>query len=452
MRTKLFIAFFLVILLALFSNFIFEHLITRDFRDYVRGTREDNLYWLLASVESSYSPQSGWDKSGLENAMHWALMLRFECMVTDKSGQVLADTRDISAHLTETMKRRMEMIEAPVNDRTPYDAYPLFSNGQEIGLFIARDIKHADSVIKRKENIFLMRGKRFLLVSFVIAGGGAVFLALVFSQFLSKPILELKTASEAVAKGDLSVRLSTGRDEIGRLKGAFNHMAEALQREDGLRRQLTSNVAHELRTPLAVMKVRLEAMQDGIIETDKTALAGLKSELDTLTRLIAGIEDLTKAEASFFKKNAPEKVNLREFLEGITDGIKPLFTEKGLWLKIDSDKSNLSVYTEPEKLEKVLRNILSNALAHTEEGGVTLSYGKENGRFYINAADTGKGISQEELPMIFNRFYKGRNSKGFGLGLAIAKELIEIMGGTIEARSIPGAGAAFIITLPAARA
>jgi len=452
MRTKLFIAFLLVISLALFSNLIFEKLIIRDFDDYIKGTREDHLYWLLAAIESSYSPVEGWDRSALMNSLHWAMMLRFEIAVNDLDEKLIITSEEITGHLTESMKRKMQIVEPEGGDGGAFEKYPLFSGGEEIGTLLVRDITREDSPLKVKETIFKERGKLFLLSSFLIAGGGAFLLALLFTQFLSKPVRELKTASEAVAKGDLSVRLTTGADEIGRLKAAFNKMAEALEREDSLRKRLMSNVAHELRTPLAVMKARLEAMLDGIIGTEKPDLESLKAELDHLARLIGGIEDVAKAEASFFKKSEPEEISIEEFLSGIVEGFSPLFAEKGLSLKLLAD-GDLTVFTEPEKVEKVLRNIVSNALAHTEKGGVTIDYGKEKGRdgfFFIKVKDTGNGIPPEELPNIFNRFYKGKRSKGLGLGLAISRELIEIMGGTIEARSEPGEGSVFTLRLPGA--
>lgn len=454
MRTKLFIAFLLVIALALFSNLIFEKLIIKDFDEYVKGTREDHLYWLLAAIETSYLPNTGWNRSALINSLHWAMMLRFEIMIKDSAGNQVIASEDITRHLDSSMKRKMQVIEPPGDRNIPFEKYPLFSQGKEIGALFVRDVTREDSPLKMKEIIFKKRGLAFLVISFAIAGGGALILALLFSQFLSKPVTELKKASEAVAKGDLSVRLSTGQDEIGRLKAAFNKMAEALSREDSLRKQLTSNVAHELRTPLAVMKARLEAMLDGVIGTDRAELESLKTEMDSLARLIGGIEDLTKAEASFFKKSPALEINLHEFLSGMVEGFNPIFNEKGLYLRLLSDRKEI-LLTEPEKLEKVLRNIIVNALHYTATGGVLIDYGKEKGKdglFFVKVTDTGKGIEASELSRIFDRFYKGKNSKGFGLGLAISKELIGIMGGSIEAESEPGKGSTFTVRLPGGKA
>ena len=449
MRNKLFFAFFLVIALALFSNLIFGERIISDFRAYQRGTREDHIYWLLASVESGYKrgPGRHWDLKTLEDALHWAAMLRLDCRVEDLSGRTVMGSTGVIARLSPGMKRKMRII--GFTGQGPYRRYPLFSRGRQIGFLAVRDIRAGkDSFVGVKERAFKRRSRLFLVMSFALAGGGALFLAVVFSQFLSRPIRELKDASEALARGNLSVRLrGAGPDEIGRLKAAFNAMAEALEREDSVRKELTSNVAHELRTPLAVMKAEVEAMLDGVIVADRRGLESLRSELDSLTRLIGGIEDLTKAEAGFFKRNPPEEVPLREFIEGIILGMRPLFMDKGLALDL-TPWQEFSVFTEPEKLEKVLRNILVNAMDHTWKGGVKVHAGHDGAAFYVEVEDSGEGLAPEDLARIFDRFYKGRNSGGFGLGLAIARQLVQVMGGDISARSTPGEGSVFRIVLP----
>ena len=449
MRNKLFFAFLLVIALALISNLIFGQKIMNDFQAYERGTREDHIYWLLASVECGYRWGQGghWDLKTVDDALHWAAMLRLDCKVEDVSGRLVMSSRQMLARLSPAMKRKM--LIAGFSGVGAYRRYPLFSRGHQIGFLAVRDITISEnSVIEKMQDAFQRRSRQFLVTSFVLAGGGALFLALVFSQFLSRPVRELKNASEAVARGDLSVRLrGTGPDEIGRLKAAFNAMAEALQREDIVRKELTSNVAHELRTPLAVMKAEVEAMLDGVIEADRKGLESLRSELDSLTRLIGGIEDLTKAEAGFFKRNPPEEVRLREFIEGILLGMRPLFRDKGLTLDL-SPGAGFSVMTEPEKLEKALRNILANAVNHTSHGGVKVRAGHEEASFYVEVEDSGEGMTPEVQARIFDRFYKGKDSKGFGLGLAIAMQLIQILGGDISVRSTLGEGSTFRIVLP----
>jgi signal transduction histidine kinase len=226
-------------------------------------------------------------------------------------------------------------------------------------------------------------------------------------------------------------------------------MAESLQREEELRRHLMSNVAHELRTPLTIMKTHVEAMADGIVSDTQKGLENIEVEIERLIALIKGIEDITAAEASFFVKGESTQIDLKEFLSGIVENLAPSFQSQGLYVKMAVD-TNLVVTTDVEKLERVLINILSNALKFTDSGGVSIDYGLRGSRFFIEVRDTGRGIPESELPLIFNRFYRPEQSgvEGLGLGLAIVKELVDVMGGEITVKSAVGAGSRFRVSLP----
>ncbi|MEJ2183029.1 MAG: HAMP domain-containing sensor histidine kinase [Nitrospirota bacterium] len=447
MRTKLFLAFFAVILTALVSNFIFEHLIIKDFEDYVMGAREDRLYWVLASVEGSYDPRSGWDRKTLEDYLHWATMLGFDVQVLDAGGKGVLTSREALKGLTPTMRRRMEAL---VNLNQPmgeFESYPLFAQGKEIGSLHIRPLERR-GLLKAKEGIFKRRGRTFLVTSFVIAGGGAVFLSAVFSIFLTGPIKRLTRAAGKVSTGDLSVRVPGGsKDEIGRFTQAFNHMVESLEREEALRKHLTSNVAHELRTPLTVMKAHLEGVADGVVRCDRETVAGLAGQVERLISLVEGIEDFAKAEASFFKPAEYETVELGSLARGVVASLSPMLAGKPVEVSV-LPEGECAVTADLEKLEIILRNIITNAIKYTDRGAVRVELGKTDGSFHIQVRDTGRGIAPEDLPHIFKRFYKGKGSSGMGLGLAIVKELVGIMGGRLDATSDPGKGSTFRISLP----
>jgi signal transduction histidine kinase len=448
MRTKLFLAFIAVMLVALVSNFIFEHLIIRDFDEYVYSSQEDRLYWVLASVEGSYVPEQGWDMESLWNAMHWAVMLGFDIEVVDIEGNTVLTSAEVVNTLGDSMLRRMESIVELTPSGGEGEPYPLFVEGEELGTLVVNRLEYK-GFLREKEDIFKKRGRDFLLISFLIAGGGALFLSMGFSLFLSRPARRLQRAAESVAAGDLSVRVpgSGSADEIGRLTRAFNHMVESLEREEALRSHLTSNVAHELRTPLAILKANLEAVADGVMECKPETLEGLASEVERLISLVRGIEDFTKAEASFFKPAEYERVELKNFVENVLQGFRPLFDEKGLVLTLEVGEP-FTVDADIEKLDIVLRNLLSNALRHTQQGCVSVVIGKDKARFFIEVADTGSGMSPEEQKNIFKRFYKGNESSGVGLGLAITLELVDIMGGAITVESRTGEGSIFRVELP----
>jgi two-component system sensor histidine kinase BaeS len=446
MKTKIFLAFLIVILAALLSNFVFEWLMMRDFENYVSGVKEDQLYWVTASAESSYEGE-GWNRDILSETIHWAMMMGLDAKILDPSGQEIISSHHMIESLPDVMKKRMEGLFHVDKTQGVFEEYPLYSKGKRIGTLYWRPFLKKE--IAEKEAKFKKRTRDFLFMSFLIAGIGSLLIALLFSQYLSKPITDLKKATEKIAEGDFSVRtVSKTRDEVGKLAEVFNRMAESLQKEDQLRKQLMSNIAHELRTPLTIMRTHVEAIADGIVTDKEKGLKNINEEIVKLTKLIRGIEDITTAEASFFTRSE-EKVNLKELLSGIIVDLRPLFDEKNLEIKILDDK-DIVVVTDVEKLERVIRNILSNALKFTEKGSVSIHYGTDKKMFFIEIKDTGKGIPDKEITHIFDRFYKIEKTdpKGLGLGLAIVKELINVMNGAIKVRSTVHEGTSFTIFLP----
>jgi two-component system, OmpR family, sensor histidine kinase BaeS len=446
MRNKLFFAFLAVVLTALISNFLYEYFITRDFEDYVSGTKEDKLYWVLASVEGSYA-KGGWDDVALHNAIHWAIMLGFDVKVLDFEKKELINSDMVVSMLSPAMKRRMKNTGDIKTTTSDFDSFPLYCEGTEIGTMLVREIDKPPSVI-RKEMLFKKRGKEFLIMSFTIAGGGAILLSVFFTLFLSLPLKKMRDAVVTMAHRDFSVRLPVAsHDEMGSLSESFNFMAEALEREEALRKHLTSNIAHELRTPLSIMKANVEAMLDGVIEDRVSGMKNIQAEVEKLITLVQGIEDITKAEASFFARKDYKMVGLRDFLSTIVQKMKPLASAKGLEMIITEAK-DLTVYTDTDKLERVLQNILSNAIKHTKKGRISIGYGAGGDMFFISVSDSGTGIEGNALGLIFRRFYHGADSTGLGLGLSIVKELLEVMGGSIDVESRKGEGSTFTIQLP----
>jgi len=445
MRNKLFLSFLVVIVLALISNLLYQRFITRDFEDYVSGTKEDRLYWIMASLEGSYADDH-WDHAALHDALHWAIMLGFDITIQDMRGEEVINSGAVVKMLSPSMKTRMMSLSDLSTASGDYEHYPLYREGNEIGSMLVRQLHRPG--IEEKETIFKQRGRYFLIVSFLIAGGGAILLSLFFSLFFSRPLKKMKNAVEAMAGSDFSVRVSVDtKDELGRLAESFNYMAEVLQREEALRKHLTSNIAHELRTPLTVMKANIEAMSDGIITDQEQGLENIRKETERLIQLVEGIEDITKAEASFFSKKNNATLNLREFLVAISARMSPLASEKGIEITI-AGPDNLTVSADPDKLERIIQNILSNAIKYTETGSITISFGAEGRGFFIEISDTGVGIPAEMLGHIFKRFYRGEKSEGIGLGLSIVKELLDAVGGMVEVKSSEGRGSTFRIWLP----
>lgn len=448
MRTKLFIAFIIITVAALLSTIAFKSLILKDFDNYVTGVKEDQIYWIIASVEGAYM-DGVWDRQKLAESTHWAMMMGFDIKIVETGGMEVVHSHNVMESLSPGMKRRMaDLFRLDMTLERKYDEFPINSNGTRIGTLLARSFQKKQ--LAEKEAIFESRVTHFLYVYLLIAGLGLVFIALLLSQYLSKPLLRLKKASEKVAGGDFSVRIeSASSDEVGDLAKTFNRMAESLQKEEGLRKRLMSNVAHELRTPLTIMKTHVEAMADGIVSDTSKGLVNIEHEIGRLIELVKGIEDITAAEASFFAKRESSEINLKDLLSGLRQDLLPSFQSRELYIKILKE-SDLHVTSDIEKLERILRNILSNALKFTDVGGVSIDFGTDANSFFIEVKDTGRGIPEKELPFIFNRFYRSEESRveGLGLGLAIVKELMEVMGGNITVKSIVGEGTSVRISLP----
>jgi two-component system sensor histidine kinase BaeS len=463
MRTKLFRSFLIVILAALLAGFIFQWLIVRDFDNYVNGVKEDQIRWIRASLESAYLGGQ-WDKLALSETIHWAMMLGLDLKIFDSRDREVITSQMVMDTVSVVMKHQMAELYQQTSIKEKYDRQFLYSKNQRIGALLFRQLPKKEIV--QKEIVFKNRIQTFLYVSVLIAGVGALLLALIFSRYLSKPLTDLQEAAEKIAGGDFGIRIpqkqsskpdyaaskkneTKNEDEIAKLSQTFNFMAASLQKEEELRKHLLSNITHELRTPLTIIKTHIEAMADGIVTDQEKGLEVLRNETERLIKLIKGIEDITIAEASFFKQVQKTAINVKEFLSEVVDGMAPVAQERGLFIKIIK-KSDLIISTDLEKLESILQNILSNALKFTEKGGLEIDYGKGRGSFWIEIRDSGKGIPEDKIPLIFKRFYQiePSGSQGFGIGLAIVKELVTTLGGTIEAKSTVGQGTTFKISLP----
>lgn len=451
MRTKLFLAFIIIIFAALVSTIVFEALILRDFDSYVNSVKQDRIYWIIASVEGGYK-DGKWDERILSESVHWAMMMGLDIKILDMQHREVVHSHHVMQSLSPGMKHRMEeLFRLDTSAGGRYDEFPIMSNGSRIGTLEARAFLKKE--LAEKEAVFEGRVRHFLYVYLVIAGAGSLLLGLMFTQYLSKPVMLLTKACERIAGGDFSVRISPGSsDEVGNLAKTFNKVAASLQKEEALRKRLMSNIAHELRTPLTIMKTHAEAVTDGVMTDGVKGLENITNEIERLITLVKGIEDITAAEASFFVRGEEVEIKLKEFLSGIACDLSPLFRARGLFVDI-MERDEFSVRTDAGKLERILRNILSNAMKFTESGGVTIDYGIGNNRFFVEVSDTGRGIAGNDLPHIFDRFYRSGDSggEGLGLGLAIVKELVDVMEGEISVQSSPGKGASFRISLPVDR-
>ena len=432
-----------VSLIALSAAFLLRELMLKDFREYLEGEREDRIYWITAAMESSYDKNEGWSTKDVVEDMIWALMLGFDVRLYDMKGEVIMDTERAINAQSQAVVRRVIALSDFDERRTgeKFLPYPLFLGGEQIGHL------EVSLLSPRKEGVFVARSDRLLLVSLLVLGGFAIIFSVFFSRKLTFPIKGLTRAATDISGGNLKSRVKiSGNDEIAQLSDAFNRMAQSLEIQESLRRKLTTNIAHELRTPISAIRGELEAMIDGLIPFDKEHLQSLYAEIGRLRKIIEGIEELSQAEASsrYLRKTI---FPLYPFLEGISGRFGMLFAEKGVGIEL-SCAEKLTINADPDRLSQIIINLLSNALKATESGGNVMITANEGPTgTVIEVGDSGSGIADEDIPFIFERFYRGEKG-GLGIGLTIVRELIEAHGGTITARSDAGKGAVFTLTFP----
>jgi signal transduction histidine kinase len=305
------------------------------------------------------------------------------------------------------------------------------------------------------ETTFLASVNHSLWLAVLIAGLTALLLALVFSSTILKPILTLKAAAGRMEQGDLSQRVSIkARGEIGALAHAFNTMADSLSRSEQSRRNLVSDVAHELRSPLMNIRGYLELLQDQVLEPTPETLASLYEETSLLSRLVADLQDLSLAEAGQLRLTC-QPVSLEEVTHQAAQIVQPHLARKNLVLHVHIPPDLPCVEADQERVAQILRNLLSNSIMHTpSEGEISITASASESLVKISVQDTGVGIEPEHLPYLFERFYRVDSSRtratgGTGLGLAIVKQMVEAHGGRIVVDSQPGKGTCFAFTLPA---
>jgi len=311
---------------------------------------------------------------------------------------------------------------------------------------------------ERNDHPFVSTVNRWLFLAVLGAGALAVLLTLALTRRILGPVESLTAAARKLEAGDLSQRVAArSGDEIGELARAFNAMADALERNEALRRGLVTDVAHELRTPLTNLRCQIEAIQDGLQPADAAAIRSLHEETLLLSRLVTDLQDLAMDEAGRLTlRRAP--VDVADAVEGALASLRPLAGERRIRLRADAPQG-LVANADRERFGQILRNLLSNAVTHAPEGGEVVVAARAVGiagveGVEISVRDTGPGIAPEHLSRIFDRFYRADPSRaratgGSGLGLAIVKQLVEVHGGAVRAESEPGQGAVFTFTLPA---
>jgi len=367
-------------------------------------------------------------------------------LLADRDGRVLADTegKDLGQVLPEGMLARGNQVTV---------------GGRQVGTVV---VGAQMGLLGAIERAYLRRLNQALLLVAVLVGTVALVFGAMVAQRITKPVRELASAATRLASegaGDPAQRsheplpVRSG-DELGEMSAAFNTMVSRLEEQSRLRRQMVADIAHELRTPLSVMQLELEALEDGL-QSPVDATAGLRGEIDLLTQLVEDLALLARTDAD----EQPLNLILTDMAELTRETIarwQGRATARGLTLRTTIPPDLTRAWIDPLRITRVLTNLLDNALRHTPEGGeVVVGMAAQQDALRVSVRDTGQGIPPDELENVFKRFYRldparSRASGGRGLGLAIARQIVELHGGRIWAESsgVPGEGTTIRFTLP----
>lgn len=329
---------------------------------------------------------------------------------------------------------------------------PIEVNGKVVGMLVPMPLPFEGNP---RENEFIQRTNQALLYG----AGGAALIALLLGVFLSRtisrPIRELTRATHAIAQGDLQQQVNVrSRDELGELATAFNKMSAELSRSVNARKQMTADIAHELRTPLSLILGHAEAVHDGVLPPTRENFEIIREEAARLEHLVDDLRTLSLADAGELTLQ-PQVISPARLLEESAALYRFQTQAKRLTLDLDLPASLPDLEVDPGRITQVLTNILDNAVRHTPAGGrITLAASRTPDGVALSVRDSGPGLPAADLERIFDRFYRADESRvrhegGSGLGLAIAKSIVLAHGGQIRAESEAGKGLEVIITLPA---
>jgi len=405
---------------------------SRDVANLSSRQRSDLTKAIAVAAGSAWDRTDTWSGVDLAPELDVAARTGLAVQIRDQAGQTVAASRSFGSASGPTLES------------------PVLVDGRQVGSVLSRPTGAGLNVADRVLQTALLR-------AIAGAAGLAALLALLtglaVARRITRPVTRLIAVTRSMAAGNRSARAGQigGPGELRELASAFDQMAGALERQEQIRRNLVADVAHELRTPIAILQAGHEALLDGVAEPTPAELGSLRDEVLRLARMVGDLQTLAAADAAALNL-VRRDCDLADLAAVAADSLGRRFEAAGITLT--RELAPCSVRADDRWLHQVITNLLTNALKFTPAGGrVTITTGQDGPDAALRVTDTGRGIPAEDLPRIFDRFYRGRQAaavSGSGIGLAVAAELARAHGGQLTARSEPGEGTEMTLTLPAA--
>lgn len=447
-----FIAFVTVILITLSANI----LINKQFEEYVAEKQKSFSDEMPLSIEPQYNSETKeWNIDYIHGFGMYALNNGYIIKLYDNNKEIIwdASNHDMTlCHQTmQNISSRMKESRPSLDGEFSTHNYELWQNGELVGYL---DVSYYGPYYFNDNDFhFLKVLNAIIAVVGVIAVIGAVFAGIIFAKKISVPVVSVTNITKEISNGNYNKKIDTNEDttEIAQLVQAVNHMSYMLNEQENIRKRLTSDVAHELRTPVANVSANIEAMVEGALEPDNARLESCYNELLRITDIISDLEKLRQIEN---EKLVLERtsVDVKELCESVIQAFKAQLESKQISCTVNAD--HVSLMADKNRLYQVMANLISNAIKYTQNGGCINVDVVDNKDFVaISVKDNGIGINESDLPFIFERFYRtdksrNRTTGGAGIGLAIVKAIVLAHGGEVSVESEEGVGSTFKVVLP----
>ena len=426
-----------------------------QFKRYTSSNMEKLAVATADTLADQYDPYEGWNAETLSFASTGTGITRdVAIQVLNNEGEVIFDDSWAAKAHKNRGHQQSIAVTPPPSDQVVSSPIVL-DDGTTVGSVRVWAFG-SDALLTKTDAAFRLNSYGAIWAAAAIAVVLASFMGSMVANSLTRPIRRITRTAQAMRNGDLTARTELeGEDEIGKLGETFDGMAASLESDIKMEKRITSDVAHELRTPLMAMLATVEAMQDGIYPTDEEHLGIVADEIKRLTRLVNTMLQLSRMESGNIQANL-EPTEVVGMAKALVLSQERMFAEKGLKLKFNDDTSKHECYADVDRdlIHQAIINLMSNAMRYTPEGGwVVVSVAQDRNDVLISVEDTGIGIAKEDINRVFSRFWRSdasrvRESGGLGVGLSVTKEILDKHHGFISVDSELGRGTVFTLHIP----
>ncbi|WP_288524628.1 HAMP domain-containing sensor histidine kinase [uncultured Clostridium sp.] len=444
----------IIIIVTLLTVVISKFYFDKKFGDYIMIKNQNTVQNILMELSEQYSDNK-WDYKGMEKISYNALDKGIIVALYDKEDKEIMNieknSKDKCNRIMNFIKSSMEGKYGSTTSQFEPVYYPLIKSGEKIGE--VRVKFYGPIFYMQNELVFLDIVNKIILGIGVLLILASTIMGFIISRSITRPINKLMTKAKYISKGEYDKKIEINTDilEINDLINSINNLSQSIKEQENIRKRLTGDISHELKTPLTNIQSHLEAMIDGIWEPTEERLLSVKEEAERLSSLVSDMQKLNKYDESSIKLKK-DNVNISDIICFVIFQFSNLAKSKNI--KIEYEKKNINLYCDKDKITQALVNILSNAIRYSNEGSTIFIEEKlKDNKVIISIEDQGIGISEEDLKYVFERFYRADKSRtratgGTGIGLTIVKSIVSSHGGEVKLESKLGEGSKFTIILP----